>query len=543
MKIDQTEELKVNTKYKVCILSAGKGIRLGSLTKFLNKSLLPINHKAVISHIIEKFPEDIDIIVATGYQGEKVKEYLHHAHPNRNIVTVDVKNFEGPGSGPGLSLLACRKHLQCPFIIYAADTMILEDSLPLPDRNWMGVASIDSEDSENFCTVDIKDGKINKLFDKEKGNNTLAFIGVSGINDFNLFWKSLENDRSLINNEHQLSNGLKALVEYDYYPEKFTWKDTGTVRSYYETRNFFEKLDENFNFDKINEFTYFVNKRVIKYFGDEKNIDMRYQRSKMLSGLCPPIDKKTRWFISYRKIKGTTLYNCLNPQVTNDFLTWLQKNLWKEVKNLSEVEFSNSCQKFYKDKTLNRLREFYKKYPDYKGQNYNVNGSQVSSIETILMNIDWQSLFDGIQSNFHGDLQFDNVLKTGWLSNGKDDFKLLDWRQDFGGTVESGDIYYDLSKLYGGLTLPYHLIKKNKFSYFENEISGVTYDFETSHMLDESRTVFEKFIKNFKYDLKKIKIIRGLIFLNMAPLHENPFDKMLYHMSRYFLSGVNDENR
>ena len=64
----------MNIQYKVCILSAGKGLRLGSLTKSLNKALLPINQKAVISHIIEKLPTDIEIVVAVGYQGEKIRE-------------------------------------------------------------------------------------------------------------------------------------------------------------------------------------------------------------------------------------------------------------------------------------------------------------------------------------------------------------------------------------------------------------------------------------------------------------------------------------
>ena len=125
-------------------------MRLGSLTKSFNKSLLPIDQKAIISHIIEKFPTDVEIIVATGYQGEKVKEYLYHAHFDRKIMTVSVDKFEGPGSGPGYSLLCCKDHLQCPFIVYAADTMLSEKSLPPPDKNWMGVCSI-YEISKNFA--------------------------------------------------------------------------------------------------------------------------------------------------------------------------------------------------------------------------------------------------------------------------------------------------------------------------------------------------------------------------------------------------------
>ena len=41
----------------VCILTAGKGTRMGSYASYLNKAILPIKEKAVISHIIEKFPK------------------------------------------------------------------------------------------------------------------------------------------------------------------------------------------------------------------------------------------------------------------------------------------------------------------------------------------------------------------------------------------------------------------------------------------------------------------------------------------------------
>ena len=48
------------SKYKVCILAAGVGSRMGPLTHNINKAILPINFKAVISLIIEKIDKDID---------------------------------------------------------------------------------------------------------------------------------------------------------------------------------------------------------------------------------------------------------------------------------------------------------------------------------------------------------------------------------------------------------------------------------------------------------------------------------------------------
>ena len=49
----------------VLILTAGLGNRLSNLTKEVNKALLPINNRAIISHIIEKFPKDYEIELIT----------------------------------------------------------------------------------------------------------------------------------------------------------------------------------------------------------------------------------------------------------------------------------------------------------------------------------------------------------------------------------------------------------------------------------------------------------------------------------------------
>ena len=40
--------------YKVCILAAGVGSRMGEVSKHVNKAVLPVNFKAVIPNNIEK---------------------------------------------------------------------------------------------------------------------------------------------------------------------------------------------------------------------------------------------------------------------------------------------------------------------------------------------------------------------------------------------------------------------------------------------------------------------------------------------------------
>ena len=56
--------------YKVLIASAGLGTRLGDLGKNINKALVSVANKPVISHVIEKFPKNIEIVVAVGHKGE-----------------------------------------------------------------------------------------------------------------------------------------------------------------------------------------------------------------------------------------------------------------------------------------------------------------------------------------------------------------------------------------------------------------------------------------------------------------------------------------
>ena len=69
---------KIEAEHKtpaVLILTAGIGSRLGDLTKNVNKAMLPINNKAIISHIIEKFPREYDFVIALGYKGDELKQY------------------------------------------------------------------------------------------------------------------------------------------------------------------------------------------------------------------------------------------------------------------------------------------------------------------------------------------------------------------------------------------------------------------------------------------------------------------------------------
>jgi len=525
--------------YKVCILTAGIGARLGSFSESMNKGILPINNKAAISYIIEKFPIDCEIIIAVGYKKDNVIDYLTLAYPERSFTFVEVDKYTGPGSGPGYSLLACKDYLQSPFIFCASDTIVLEDAPP-PSENWIGIAPV--HETEQYCTVKIKNNLVTQIDDKIKTDNKFAFIGLAGIYDYRQFFLALEQNQELRNNELQMVEGFNGLLERKLVPVGFTWFDTGSYVNYIETNKHFSGGEKKFDFSKGDEFLYFVNDRVIKFFADKTIAEKRYYRAtRALSGLCPEIEKLKGNFYSYRMVPGQTMYNMLSVNLLAEFLSWSKTHLWRRLELTPEQkkDFSKACHDFYYTKTKKRLEMFHEK-TDTTEEPRCINGLNTPSALELLERVDWDHIADGIPANFHGDLQFDNILVKRDPGPGEHKFLLLDWRHDFGGQMDIGDLYYDLAKLYGGMIMSYPLIKEGMF-FCDMNADNVYYHYFLKSDVVEAREYYEHFLISEGFDLGKIKILTSLIFLNMAPLHHSPFDVLLHGFGRSMLAKTLDK--
>lgn len=519
--------------YKVCILAAGVGSRMGTVSDHINKAILPVNNKAAISYIVEKFPEDQEFVIAVGHKKDTVVDYLLLAYPSRKFTFVEVDKYSGPGTGPGYSILQCADSLQCPFIFFAADTIILED-VPPPEHNWMGIAPV--KETEPYCTVKIKNNLIYQLDNKIKTDNRFAFIGLGGVHDYVDFFDALKKDQKGESGEIQVTTGFARLIEKRLVPIGFTWFDTGTLANYTDTNKSFSGGTQRFDFSKSDEFLYFVNNRVIKFFADESIARKRQERAKKaLKGLSPEIEGHRGHFYSYAMVPGQTIYSALSPGVVTDFLAWAKAHLWKPVSLTAEQtkEFARATKDFYQAKTKKRLKTFHEKL-DMKTEPAFINGISVPTAAELLDKVDWDHITRGTPTNFHGDLQFDNVLVSKDATTGQPTFVLLDWRHDFGGMTDAGDVYYDLAKLYGGMTLSYPLIKEGMFS---SDVSGqhANYHYFIKSDLADAREQYERFLIENGYDLAKVKVLTALIFLNMAPLHNDPFDTMLHSLGRNML--------
>jgi len=495
----------------LCIVAAGKGTRMGSYAKHINKGLLPIDNKAIISDIINKTTNDYEIIIATGYKSEQVVEYCKAAHPDRLFTFVDVGEYEGKGTGPGYSLLKCKEYLQRPFYFITGDCLI-KDELPQLDCNWLGLYPTSIPEIYSSAKLDKK-FNITEFINKNKDGYNYAFIGLCGVLDFNLFWSELESN---IGETGEMVSAFYNIKKYKAKGKILDWYDIGTIENYIKALKTFKS--EKFGIPKTNgQFLYKINNRCIKIFQDD--VKNKIHRAKNLKGYIPDLIYKGKNIFAYNWVDGSTLYD--SPESDQiKFIEWIGSEI---DSNKEKFKFDKPCRKFYYDKTMSRIKNYIG--DDYEKLNteYTINDTKYKSVQYYLDKIEWEILYDSCIPTkiFHGDLQFDNVIKT------KEDFKFIDWRDDFGGSKDFGDAYYDLAKLYGGICMNYSFMKdEQNYTYIKDNFN-IKYTYQNSNN-KTLRKEFYKMVQKYGFDFKKIKLLTALIYLNMSPLHEKNFDHLLF---------------
>ena len=521
--------------YRVVIPTAGIGSRLEKLTNYINKSLVSISNRPILSHIIDQFPKKCEFVIALGHKGKLVREFLELAYPDRVFYFVNIDPYEGNGSGLGYSLLSCKKYLQEPFIFTSCDTLVNE-SIPSPDYNWMGYSNI--KDLSEFRTLKINKQNIVQIHEKGKAKfkNEKAYIGLAGIKDHSYFWDVMKKRDQNVIAQGEAYAFKKILGKKLIKSHKFSWHDTGNLKNLTTTRKAYKEADEPNILEKENEAIWFVNKKVIKFSTDSKFIKNRYLRSKKLKNYVPQIIDFKKNMYCYNKIKGEVFSNIINLKSFNDFLVFCEKFWKKKYLSFNKKKFfEKKCHQFYYDKTLERLNQFYKNF-NKKDRSEKINGNEMTKLSIILNRVNWKDLAAGCPGQFHGDFHFENIL---WESNQKK-FIFLDWRQDFGGSINFGDIYYDLAKLLHGMIVSHELIQKNNFfvKWSDNEI---LFNLKRKKILIETEKHFSNWCVEKGYSLTKVRILTALIFLNIAALHHYPYSLFLYALGKDMLKKELDK--
>lgn len=518
---------KGSKRYTVLITTSGTGKRLGELTRYTNKSLLKLADKPVISHIIDLYPPDTQYIITLGHFGNLVREYLSLVYPHTPITYVSVVPYTGTGSSLGYSMLQAAGNLTKPFIFHACDTIVTKRP-PKPERNWIAVSP--GTNTTDYASCIIKNGRVLRMYPKGSHGAYDLHIGLVGVHDVWPFWQKLRELYQKNPNSITLSDVpvIQQLLTdgFVFHAETVpAWYDSGNEDALKKTQQTLHTHVDTLT--KPQESVFFINGSVVKFFADKMIVQQRVKRAKALADVVPPIQRSTPHFYQYAFVKGNNYAKIADAPTGTSLLRWSQRYLWKPVHAVSDTQFRQICHNFYYTKTVQRIDRFLSSRC-IKDTGWLVNDIPVPPVHDILKHVHFDLLCDADQHTIHGDFIIDNIIKT------PQGFKLIDWRQNFGGLLTAGDLMYDLAKLNHSLVVSHQIVRDRAFSLSRTD-TVITCNIPRIRRLQQFQKELGKFIQKNGYNPYKITLLTPLIWLNMSPLHHDPFDKFLFYFGAYHL--------
>jgi len=163
---------------KIVILAAGKGTRMGELTKNTPKPLLNYKGEKLLENKFRNLPsKTTEIILVINYLGDQIKKYFGDNFNNIPIKYIEQKEMLGTAH----ALWECRHLLNEPFMVLMSDDLYTKEDLEklsqIPENEWAILAYPD--------VPGVKAGKIVK---DEAGNLKEIYEDFAGTSPYNLIY-------------------------------------------------------------------------------------------------------------------------------------------------------------------------------------------------------------------------------------------------------------------------------------------------------------------------------------------------------------------
>ena len=517
-------KFKVNMKANVLISTAGPGTRMATAYPEIHKSLLPYNGRPILYEIISKVPKKFLICIILGYKSEQIKNFLAIMFPDRKFEFVYVDDWTSKNSGTAYSLKFAIDSVQDTFWYLPCDGVYTQMdffTIKSPEDLFV-VSKIRNNEAKEYLTMELKEKRVlSKKFKKKiKKQSTYAFTGVMKIMDKNRFFTKLEklNAKEFID---VIDTG-----DLTYITEN--WTDLGNLVSYKNNSS-----TQVFDFSKNDEFTYEFEKLILKWWANPAIAQLKMKKPNHMPEAFPKNSIGIGEFYRYDLAKGVTFYDSVNPGNFQNFLDWMVTKVWKP----KNIDITNDLSKFYKEKTISRIKLLESKLNSEEYNPISINGVDVKNWRLYFEQINWDMLINlNCPTFIHGDLQFDNIIHD--KKNNK--FILIDWRYEFGNQYLYGDLYYDFAKLLGGILHNYKLIKNGELDFQFNK-GNAEIKIPSVQNQEELIKILETTALNINLDLNKIRLLVPLILWNMAPLHKEPFSSICWSLGlKYFETYQHD---
>jgi dTDP-glucose pyrophosphorylase len=532
---------------KAIILSGGKADQsICQVFGDIPTALIPIYGKPIIYHILNNIINLglSEVYIAIGYQHEKVKMYVtNYLKYNSKIIVTFIKIDHT--KKPGISLFKTLNEMKSGSVFITLADTICEFNRELLKKGDVVLASKKFDRSDLWCTVtrDVNN-ELLTIKDKEKNldKNELALTGIYILNDItkisklNLIKKPVDFEISYLLNIYNSTNKIKVV-------ESKSWLDFGHIEKYQKSK---KRLLEarSFNTLSFNDIFGTITKKslhTVKFIAEIKWLINVPKSLKVLSPrvLDYSLDSSnsfvTMEYYSYQTMTEVWLYGNFSTKTYKGIIDKLLLILYlfkNEKRKVSKSDYYS----VYISKTQQRLQLLSEQNNGilYKMLNGNTDGYVYINNKMLKS---WkllkQDIFNKIEDLYnendncfiHGDYCFSNLLYD--INSGV--LRLIDPRGVWG-TTANGDFKYDIAKLRHSVVGDYDFIVNDLF-FVEVSENGFIYEIHNNETQKKIKNYFDKKVaKNF--DLNSIKLIEGLLFLTMVPLHSNSEERQIVMLAK-----------
>jgi len=201
---------------KAIIPVAGIGTRLRPHTHTVPKAMVPVAGKPIVGHILEELsPLGVqEIVLVTGYMGDRVTEYVAQAYPHLEVCCVNQEERLGLGHAIYLTKECIENE---PVLIVLGDTVVTADysALARGDKTLIGVKEVD--DPQRFGVVELQGDRVTSVVEKpDVPPSNLAIVGLYYIANSPLLFDCLQEivEKGIrTKGEYQLTDALKLMLE------------------------------------------------------------------------------------------------------------------------------------------------------------------------------------------------------------------------------------------------------------------------------------------------------------------------------------------
>ena len=165
---------------KAVILAAGRGIRMGDLTKDIPKPLLTIKGKTLIQYKLDILPLECDeIIIIIGYLGEKIENHFGNNYKGKKITYV----YSEP-LGTGYALWKAKQYLSGKFLVMCGDDLYCRQDIENCTKYPLSILISKNEIAQDGGRVVMnKEGYIEDIIEGSHGIGEMVSTGLYFLND------------------------------------------------------------------------------------------------------------------------------------------------------------------------------------------------------------------------------------------------------------------------------------------------------------------------------------------------------------------------